>query len=131
MSIVMKRGNDAVEEDLGCEHVGCGCAAVTRKLNSVATDGETYLMWVVFFWSKMCTYATVGDVSALINRDVMFRDEHDGVCALDGTGNAWCQSAKFLSICFPPGGAIIGVLDEVPVFLALRKSVGNSLDAAR
>ena len=97
-------------------------------------------MWVVFFWSEMCTYAAVGDVSAPINRDVVFQYEHNGVCALDCTGNTLCQSAKFLSIGFPPDGAVFGVLDEVPVFhevtcvlalrIALRKSVGNSLDAA-
>ena len=64
----------------------------------------------------MCTYAAVGDVSAPINRDVVFRDENDGACALDCTGNALCQPAKFLLIRFHPDGAVIGVLDELPVF---------------
>jgi len=96
-------------------------------------------MWVVFLWSEMCTYAAVGDVSASIKRDVVFRDENDGVCALDCTGNALCQSAQFLTIHFPPDGAVFGVLMRYlysvssPVSLlriVLRKSVGNSLDAA-
>ena len=85
-------------------------------MDSVATDGETYSMWVVFFWSEMCTYASVGDISASIKRDVFFRDENDGACALDCTGNTLSESAKFLSICFPPDGGVFGVLDEVSVF---------------
>ena len=72
-------------------------------------------MWVIFLRSEMCTYAPVGDISASIKRDVVFRDENDGACALDCSGDALCQSAKFLTIHFPPDGAVFGVLDEVPV----------------
>ena len=73
-------------------------------------------MWVVFFWSEMCTYAAVGDVFLAINRDVKFWDENNGICSMDCVGDTLCQSAKFLPICFLTDGAILGVLDEVSVF---------------
>ena len=34
-------GDDAVEEDLGGEHVGSGCAAITGVRNSIAASGES------------------------------------------------------------------------------------------
>ena len=73
-------------------------------------------MWVVFFWLEMCTYTAVGDVFLMVNRDVVFWDENDGVRAMDCIGNTLCQSAKFLPKRFLPDGAVLGVLNEVSVF---------------
>ena len=73
-------------------------------------------MWVFFFWSEICTYVAVSDLFMTINKDVMFWDENDSIHAMDCIRNTLCQSAKFLPIGSLPGGAVLGVLDEVSVF---------------
>jgi len=50
MSLVMNHVSLVdVEEDLGSEHVGGGCATVTWEVDSVAAHCTAYLMWVFFF----------------------------------------------------------------------------------
>ena len=55
-------GDDAVEEDLGGKHVGCGCAAITGVCNSIAANSESDAVWIIFLGSLICTDSSVCDV---------------------------------------------------------------------
>ncbi len=80
-------GDDAVEEYLGGEHVGCGCAAVSRVCDSVATNGEA-LVWVIFFRSVVCTDSSVCDIFMAIWINYVGWNEDYSFSSLDDVGDA-------------------------------------------
>ena len=60
-------GDDTVEENLGGKHVGHGCAAA-RVNNSVATNSEVDVIWVIFLRLVICTDSSIRDVFTAIRR---------------------------------------------------------------
>jgi hypothetical protein len=69
-------GDNTVEEEFGGKHVRCGCAAVTRKVDAIATYSEANAVGVLFFGPEVGNNSAVCDVAPSLGRDVGFGNEH-------------------------------------------------------
>ena len=79
-------GDNAVEEEFGGKHVCCGCATVTREVNSIASDRDANAIRVILLGAKICHNASVHYVLPLVWWEVCFMDECNVVGAIDNAG---------------------------------------------
>lgn len=108
-------GDDAVEENLGGEHVSCWCAAVARVSDPVTANCESNAIRVFLLGSVVGNDASVGDVLTTLRRDFVVRSEDYSVGAFDSAGDTLGEATEFFSICIFPYGAVLWVFDEVAI----------------
>ena len=84
-------GDDTVEENLGGQHVSCGCAAIARISNSVAANRKADAIWVIFLRSVVCNKTSIRDVFSVVRWYLVGWDEDYSV------GSLYC--AGLLCVC--------------------------------
>ena len=55
-------GDNTVKEDFDSDHVYCGCDAVAREVDSIASDCQANAIQVIFSWAKISHNAAVSYV---------------------------------------------------------------------
>ena len=102
-------GNDAVEQNLGNEHVGCGSGNFARVVDAVTTHNEAGAIGFVLFGSDDADKLTICDVTEAVSWDVFFANKKDGVSAFYPPANAIGESTKLIGGGLGPICVVIGM----------------------
>ena len=88
--------------ELDCDHVNSGCPTVPGEVDSVATNGEAFAIWVILFRGIIYTYVPICDVLVLGGRDFVAGNECNGIGAFADVRNTLGQATKFGGVRLAP-----------------------------
>ncbi len=95
------------------DHVNSGRTAVSRKVDSVAANGEAHSIGVILFGVIVYTDVPICDILEPGKWDFITCDEHNSIGAFADTGNTLGQAAKFSGIRFSPKVLVLWVDQKV------------------
>ena len=75
--------DDTVEEQLDGEDISCGRSTVTREVDSIASDGESDPVRILFLGSEIGDDASVRYISPSVCWDFVFENECYCVCSVN------------------------------------------------
>ncbi len=74
-------GDDAVEMKFDHDHVNGGGTTIPRICDAIATNGKASAIGIGLFRAIVDTYASVRDIFASVDRDILTSDEDDPIGA--------------------------------------------------
>jgi hypothetical protein len=109
-------GDDAVEMNFDRDHVNGGGTAIPGIGDVIAADGEASAIGIGLLRPIVDPHASVCDVFALVDQDVILSNEDDHVGAFANAGYALGKATKFNCIGFSPEFFVLGVDKKVAHF---------------
>jgi hypothetical protein len=116
-------GDDAVEMNFDHDHVNGGGSTIPRIGDAIATKGEASTIGIGLFRTIVDAHASVRDVFASVDRDVVSSDEDDCVGAFAKARDALGKGTVFVCVCLAPEFLILGA-DKKVVHFHESSSVG-------
>ena len=77
--MVLKRGEDTVEEEFDKFKGSSVSANVARIADSVASNGDTSSIWIILLWTDFTDHHGMTNLLALVEGNVLVVDEEEGV----------------------------------------------------
>jgi hypothetical protein len=109
-------GDDAVEMNFDHDHVNGGGTTILRISDGIAANGKVSLIGIGFFRAIVDTRASVRDVCALVDRDIVASDEDNCVGAIADAGDALGKATGFDCVGLAPEFFVLGVDKNVAHF---------------
>ncbi len=109
-------GDDAVEMNLDHDHVNGGGTAIFRVGDGIATNGETSAFGIGLLRTIVVAHASVCDVFAFVEWDVVLSNEDDHVGAFAIAGDALGKATKFDRVGVAPEFFVLRVDKKVANF---------------
>jgi hypothetical protein len=102
--------------ELDSDHINGRCAAVSRVVEEIASQGDSCVVGVLLLWAIVDTDSRIHDVVFAIMWNVFVADENNSVGTCADTGHALSNTPKFLYVGFAPQFLVLGVHEEVQHF---------------
>ncbi len=118
-------GDDAVEMNFDHDHVNGGGTTIPGIGDAIVTNGKASTIGIGLLKMIVDTHASVGDIFALVDRDVVTSDEDDCVDAVANAGDALGKVTKFDCVGLAPEFFVLGVDEKVAHF---HKGAGVSVE---
>ncbi len=127
-------GDNAVEMNFYHDHVNGGGTAIPGIGDAIAANGKASAIWIGLLRTIVDAHASVLDVFALVDWDVVLSNEDNCVAAIANTGDALGKVTEFDCVGLAPDFFVLGVDKKAAHFhegaglvlrTALRISRGN------
>jgi hypothetical protein len=102
-------GNNAVEMNFDHDHVHSGGTAIPGISDVIAANGKASAIGIGLLRAIVDAHASVCDVFALVDRDIVSSDEGDHVGAVANAGDALGKATKFDCVGLAPEFFVFGV----------------------
>jgi hypothetical protein len=103
-------GNNAVETNLDCDHVGSGGNPIPGIHDAFAADSEASAIGICLFTMIVDAHAPVCDVVRLVDQNVVLFNEDDRVGALTNAWDALGKVTGFDCVGLAPGSLYLGLM---------------------